>query len=191
MADTTDDGAANTDAPEDEPTTDVAPESTEPVPDEAPSTRSPTAPEAVPTADTNAKGKRLSRGEIIANRSADIHTKKAAGNRHVKVFVLPPGPKPTEENGYDHSANKAATIQYAISQGMRPTEKGVDAVELDSIEPHANGISWVLTYSVEVVVAEAITEASGPEVVTEGENVSTNTDGNGHSGDTRRKAARR
>lgn len=183
MTDTKDDGAAAAAAP-DAPATDAAP-------DKVIATRSPAAPEVVPTADTNAKGKRLSRGEIIANRSADIHTKKAAGNRHVKVFVLPPGPKPIEENGYDHAANKAAVIQYAISQGMRPVERGIDAVELDSIEPHDNGISWVLTYSVEVEVAEAITNASGPDVVLAGENVSTNTDGNGHAGDTRGKAARR
>src|SRR5690606_26636532 len=54
--------------------------------------------------------------EIIARRSADIDATRASNNEHRKVFVLPPGPKPTEKNGYDHRANMAATRQYAISQ---------------------------------------------------------------------------
>lgn len=125
-------------------------------------------------------GKPLPDAEIIARRSADIHTKAAKGHKHVKVFVLPPGPKPIEANGYDHAANKAATRQYAISQGMRP----VGDVELDSVLQHANGISWALTYSVEVAVAEKITEPSEPDIVTQGKDAPTNTDKAGHSGDT-------
>lgn len=101
----------------------------------------------------------LSDAEIIARRSADIHAEEAKGNEHVKLFVLPPGVKPTGANGYDHSANKAATRQYAISQGLRP----IGDVRLVSIKQHANGISWVLTYAVPVAVAERIAEPSGPE----------------------------
>lgn len=121
-------------------------------------------------------GEPLSDAEIIARRSADIHTEEAKGDEHVKVFVLPPGVKPTEANGYDHDANKAATRQYAISQGMRP----IGDVRLVSIKQHANGISWVLTYAVPVAVAER----SGPEIVLQGEDAGVNTDGNGHTPDT-------
>lgn len=130
-------------------------------------------------------GKPLPDSEIIARRSADIHTKAAKNHEHVKVFVLPPGPKPIEANGYDHAANKAATRQYAISQGMRP----VGDVRLVSIAQHDNGISWNLTYAVEVAVAEKITEPSEPDIVTHGEDVSTNTDKAGHSSDTSQKPA--
>ena len=125
-------------------------------------------------------GEPLSDAEIIARRSADIHTEEAKGNEHIKVFVLPPGVKPTEANGYDHDANKAATRQYAISQGMRP----IGDVRLVSIKQHANGISWVLTYAVPVAVAERIAEPSGPEIVLQGEDAPANTDGNGHAPDT-------
>ena len=124
-------------------------------------------------------GEALSDAEIIARRSADIHTAEAMGSEHVKVFVLPPGVKPTEANGYDHSANKAATRQYAISQGMRP----IADVRLVSIEQHVNGISWVLTYAVEVAVAERIAEPSGPDIVLQGEDAPANTDGAGHTPD--------
>lgn len=125
-------------------------------------------------------GRPLSDGEIIARRSADIDTAEAKGGEHVKVFVLPPGPKPTEANGYDHAANKAATRQYAISQGMRPTGD----VRLVSIKQHDNGISWTLTYAVPVGVAERIGDPSGPDIVSQGEDAPTNTDGAGHSSDT-------
>lgn len=125
-------------------------------------------------------GEPLSDAEIIARRSADIHAEEAKGNEHAKVFVLPPGVKPTEANGYDHSANKAATRQYAISQGMRP----IGDVRLVSIKQHANGISWVLTYAVPVAVAERIAEPSGPEIVLQGEDAPANTGENGHTPDT-------
>jgi len=125
----------------------------------------------------------LSDAEIIARRSADIHKAEAKGNEHVKVFVLPPGPKPTEANGYDHEANKAATKQYAISQGMRP----VGDVRLVSIAQHRNKVSWVLTYAVEVAVAEKIEAPSEPHIVTGGDGAEVNTDGNGHSSDTTQK----
>lgn len=122
----------------------------------------------------------LSDAEIIARRSADIHAEKAKKGEHVKVFVLPPGPKPTPSNGYDHEANKAATRQYAISQGMRPTG-GVRHV---STAQHRNGVSWVLTYAVPVAVAERIGEPSEPHIVTGGDGADVNTDGNGHASNT-------
>lgn len=122
----------------------------------------------------------LSDAEIIARRSADIHDDEAKDNEHVKVFVLPPGVKPTEANGYDHAANKAATRQYALSQGMRP----IGDVRLVSTKQHANGISWVLTYAVEVAVAERIAEPSGLEIVLQGEDAPANTGGAGHTPDT-------
>ena len=134
---------------------------------------------ADPTID-EVTGEPLSDAEIIARRSADIHTEEAKGNEHVKVFVLPPGVKPTEANGYDHSANKAATRQYAISQGMRP----IGDVRRVSIEQHANGVSWVLTYAVPVAVAERIAPPSGLDIVLQGEDAPANTDENGHEPDT-------
>lgn len=117
----------------------------------------------------------LSDAEIIARRSADVH--KSAATEHVKIFTLPPGPKPTEANGYDHEANKAATRQYAISQGMRPTGD----VRLVSTKQHPNGVSWNLTYSVPVAVAEKIADPSEPEIVTGGDGAAVNTDGNGNT----------
>ena len=131
-------------------------------------------------------GKPLSDNAIIARRSADIHTKTAKNGEHVKVFVLPPGPKPTEKNGYDHAANEAATRQYAISQGMRP----VGDVRLVSIEQHENGVSWNLTYAVPVAVDERLDKPSEPDIVTQGEDVPVNTKGAGHSSDTRETAAK-
>ncbi len=121
----------------------------------------------------------LSEARIIALRSADIDAEEAKDNEHVKVFILPPGPKPIEANGYSHEANYAATRQYAISQGMRPTGD----VRLVSIKKHENGVSWVLTYAVPVSIVER-SEASEPEIVLQGEDADVNTDGAGHSGDT-------
>lgn len=122
--------------------------------------------------------------ELIALRSADIDADKAKNDEHVKVFVLPPGPKPTEANGYDHSANKAATRQYALNGGLRPVSDDLDSVRLVSIKQHENGASWVLTYAVKVTPVERGLEPSGPDFVTGGEDVSTNSTGTGHSSDT-------
>ena len=67
----------------------------------------------------------LTDGEIVEARTADTHETKAAekvpDSEHVKVFVIPGDErKPTAEN-YDHAPNIAATRQYMISQGLRPT----------------------------------------------------------------------
>lgn len=135
------------------------------------------------------RGTKLSNAEIIARRSADIDASAATNDEHLKVFVLPPGPKPTEANGYDHAANKAATRQYAISQGLRPSQ---DDVRLVSIKQHKNKKSWVLTYGVKVVPAEfadyplpATAEVITEAIAEDDGHVPTNTDGAGHSGDTR------
>lgn len=96
----------------------------------------------------------LSDGELVALKSADVT--KASSDEHVKVFVvLSPGTKPTEGNGYSHEANKAATRQYMISQGLRPTAD----VKLSSIKEHRTGKGdvWDVTYSVPAVPAERYT----------------------------------
>jgi len=115
--------------------------------------------------------------EIIARRSADIDATRASNNEHRKVFVLPPGPKPTEKNGYDHRANMAATRQYAISQGMRPTD---DVRHVSTAAFGPGGKSWALTYAVPVQPVEKIEgdewrEAVEVEVITDNE-----TDTEGH-----------
>lgn len=101
--------------------------------------------------------------EIIAIRSADIDEPKA--DEHVKVFVLPPGPKPTEELGFDHSANKAATRQYALNHGLRP----VGDVRHVSTKKHNGGPAWALTYAVAVVPAERFEYEPEADIVTGGE----------------------
>lgn len=117
-------------------------------------------------------------GQIVARKSADVHTESS--NEHVKVFVLPPGPKPTPDNGYSHEANKAATLQYMISQGLRPAGD----VRHVSTKQHDNGVSWVLTYAVPAIPAEDEPEEAVTYVVPPGESAEVNTDGNGHSADT-------
>lgn len=128
----------------------------------------------------------LTDAQIVARKSADVAT--ASSDEHRKVFVLPPGPKPTEANGYDHAANKAATLQYMISQGLRPV---TDAeVRLVSIKQHKNGVSWVLTYAVPAVPAERVEEYRPvadivtEQVADEDGHVPNTTDGAGTSGDT-------
>lgn len=132
-------------------------------------------PDPEPEVQTNA--------QIVAAKSADVD--KAESNRHVKVFVLPPGPKPTPANGYDHEANKAATVQYMLSQGMRP----VGEVRHVSTKQHRNGASWVLTYDVEAVPTRSTHGPSEPHVVTGGDGAEVNTEGTGHSDDTSDKAS--
>lgn len=135
--------------------------------------------------DVESKAERdLTPGEVIARKSADVH--KKSSNEHRKEFVLPPGPKPTPENGYSHEANKAATIQYMLNQGMRPTGE----VRHVSTKQHPNGISWVLTYAVPAVPTADVEGPSEPDVVTKGEDVEVNTSGTGHSSDTRPEADR-
>ncbi len=93
-------------------------------------------------------------GQLVAERSADVSAEES--DEHVKVFVIEPGPKPTEANGYEHGANMAAVRSYMISQGLRPTGD----VHLVSIKPHELGgvrdkkYGWDVTYAVPAVPAE-------------------------------------
>lgn len=130
----------------------------------------------------------LTDGQIIALRTTD--TDKDSIDEYVKIFVHGPGPKPIEENGHDHSANKAATREFAIQNGLRPTGD----VRHVSTKRNRDKVSWDLTYAVPVLLTERVEHPSGPNVVTEnlvndeGE-VPANTDGAGHSEDTRKDAA--
>jgi hypothetical protein len=101
----------------------------------------------------------------VAARSADM-TKPST--EHRKVFVLGPDPTSldanpyTETRGYDHEANKAATRQYMIDQGLWPTA----AVRHVSTKRHDDGRSWILTYAVEAIPAHDAPNASpNPEVI--------------------------
>lgn len=97
----------------------------------------------------------LSDGDIVEARTADTHETKAAekvpDDEHVKVFVIPGDEhKPTADN-YDHEPNIAATRQYMMSQGLRPTGE----VVFKGAEPFGpGGKSWGLTYAVPAVPAE-------------------------------------
>lgn len=91
--------------------------------------------------------------ELVEQRSADSDATrkadKALDGEHVKVFVVPPGSKP--DGDYDHEPNAAATLQYMMSQGLRPTGD----VRYLGAEPFGpGGKSWALTYAVPAVPAE-------------------------------------
>jgi hypothetical protein len=101
----------------------------------------------------------------IAARSADMDT---PSETHTKSFVLGPSPlggtkNPyTEANGYDHEPNKAATRQGAINAGLWPTGEAA----FKSAKKHPDGESWVLTYTVPVIVAHDAQDGSQtPRVV--------------------------
>lgn len=102
--------------------------------------------------------------EVVA-RSADMDSPSTT---HEKAFVLGPSPlggksNPyTEANGYDHEPNKAATRQYAIDAGLWPT----GGVRFKSGKKHPDGVSWILTYVVDVIPAnDAPDGAQSPRVV--------------------------
>lgn len=126
-------------------------------------------------------GSGLSDAEIIALRTTD--TDKTASSRYVKTFVHGPGPKPIPANGVDYAASEAAVREYAIQNGLRPT----GAVRLDGIEQNRDGVAWDLTFSVAVIPTERAEGPSEPDFVLQGEEAPANTDGAGHSGDTRKK----
>ena len=101
-------------------------------------------------------------GSLVEARTADTHATKVAStqpdDQHVKVFVIPgDGEKPTAKN-YDHDANIAATRQYMMSQGLRPTGdvvfKGAEPFGPGGKSFGPGGKSWALTYAVEAVPAE-------------------------------------
>lgn len=127
-------------------------------------------PRAAALAEERANADKLTDGEIVAARSAD--TDEISTDEHVKVFVLPPGDKPTEANGFSHEANYAAVRQYAMSQGLRPTGD----VRHVSTKPYGPGkLSWAITYAVTAVPAERFDFAE-VHVITENEDP----DGDGH-----------
>ncbi len=103
----------------------------------------------------------------IAARSADMDKPSTT---HEKTFVVGPNPYQTGRNpyteagGFDHEPNKAATRQYAIDNGLWP----VADVEYKSAKKHPDGVSWILTYTVEVIPAhDAADGAQSPAVVAE------------------------
>jgi hypothetical protein len=77
----------------------------------------------------------------VDERSAD----GAEGTRHVKEFVVPAARWTGED--YQHEANRAGVVNEAIQRGLHPRGD----VSFDGQEEHADGVSLVLTYSVETV----------------------------------------
>lgn len=69
----------------------------------------------------------------------------SSGTRHVKEFVVL-GEHWTGEE-YQHEANKAAVANEAIQRGLHPRGEAT----FDGDEDHEDGVSLVLTYSVETV----------------------------------------
>lgn len=101
----------------------------------------------------------------VAARSADMDTPSMT---HEKVFVLGPGSAGnsrnpyTEAGGFDHEPNKAATRQYAIDAGLWPTGD----VTVKSSKKHPDGVSWIVTYTVDVIPANDAPDGSqSPKVV--------------------------
>lgn len=86
----------------------------------------------------------------VAARSAD----GSEGTRHVKEFVVL-GPSVGDEDGPGHEPNKLATLQEAIQRGLHPRGD----VAFDGGEAQQDGVSQMLRYSVEVVLAAADSEA--------------------------------
>ncbi|MFI6854491.1 hypothetical protein [Streptomyces sp. NPDC050416] len=77
----------------------------------------------------------------VDERSAD----GAEGTRHVKEFVVPAARWTGED--YQHEANRAGVVNEAIQRGLHPRGE----VSFDGQEEHPDGVSLVLTYSVETV----------------------------------------
>jgi hypothetical protein len=79
----------------------------------------------------------------VDERTAD----GANGMRFVKQFVVLAA-RWTDED-YQHEANRAGVVNEAIQRGLHPRGD----VSFDGGELHADGVSLVLTYSVETVPA--------------------------------------
>lgn len=71
----------------------------------------------------------------------------AEGTRHVKEFVV----QAARWNGedYQHEANRAALVGEAIQRGLHPRGD----VSFDGTQEHPDGVSLILTYSVDTVPA--------------------------------------
>lgn len=77
----------------------------------------------------------------VDERSAD----GAKGTRYVKEYVVHGDGWTGEE--YQHEANKAAVANEAIQRGLHPRGEA----SFDGAEDHEDGVSIVLTYSVDTV----------------------------------------
>ncbi|MFJ4926848.1 hypothetical protein [Streptomyces sp. NPDC088736] len=85
-----------------------------------------------------------SAGEV-EQRSVD----GSSGSRHVKEFVVLTASWPGSGEEAAHEANKAALVGEAIQRGLHPRGD----VRFDGAEAHDDGVSTVLSYSVETVPA--------------------------------------
>lgn len=81
----------------------------------------------------------------VDERSAD----GAEGTRHVKEFVVLADQWPSMDEDAAHAANRAAVTNEAIQRGLHPRGD----VSFDGASAHDDGVSTVLTYSVETVPA--------------------------------------
>lgn len=71
------------------------------------------------------------------------------GTRHVKEFVVLTASWPGTGEEAAHEANKVAVVNEAIQRGLHPRGD----VTFDGAAEHEDGVSTVLTYSVETVPA--------------------------------------
>ena len=69
----------------------------------------------------------------------------AKDTRHIKEFVVPAARWTGED--YQHEANRAALVNEAIQRGLHPRGD----VAFDGQEDHPDGLSLILTYSVDTV----------------------------------------
>ncbi|MFI8351321.1 hypothetical protein [Streptomyces sp. NPDC085596] len=79
----------------------------------------------------------------VSERSAD----GSDGLRHIKKFVVGSAGWPTSGDDPAHAGNTAAVVNEAIQRGLHPRGD----VSFDGEETHPNGVSTVLTYSVDTV----------------------------------------
>jgi hypothetical protein len=79
----------------------------------------------------------------VDERSAD----GSDGTRFIKEFVVLAARWNDED--YQHEANRAGVVGEAIQRGLHPRGK----VAFDGGEPHSDGLSLILTYSVDTVPA--------------------------------------
>ena len=98
----------------------------------------------------------------VDERSAD----GSDGMRFVKQFVVLAARWNDED--YQHEANRAGTVNEAIQRGLHPRGK----VKFDGGEAHPDGLSLVLTYSVDTIPASVDhhpEDTTTPRAVIEGE----------------------
>ncbi|WP_020135053.1 hypothetical protein [Streptomyces sp. 351MFTsu5.1] len=79
----------------------------------------------------------------VDERSAD----GAEGTRYVKEFVVLKSSWPARDEEAAHDANAAAVANEAIQRGLHPRGKAT----FDGSEDHPDGLSLILTYSVNTV----------------------------------------